>query len=67
MNIEYNQQADEQEIMEWLEKTIPHLSTSSSKRTGFGHKCVVYGVHSGINLVYIRDEKYATMFMLRWS
>jgi hypothetical protein len=67
MDIYYNALADKQEIIEWLEETVPHVDTSPGRHTGYGDRCVVYGVYSSVNRVYIRDEKYATMFILRWS
>lgn len=66
MDIAY--QGNEKEVIQWCEQNIPHTSTSESKRSGFNSRqMVVYGVYTQHPVVFIRDEKYAMLFALRWS
>ena len=68
MDINYKDIGKVKEIMQWCEQNIPHTRISNSKRTGFNSLWgVEYGIYTTSPRVYIKDEKYAMFFMLRWS
>lgn len=68
MDIYYRKEVNSEEITEWLERTIPYSTLSPSRRSAFDElQRVVYGIYASTNRVYIRDQKYAHWFLLKWS
>ena len=66
MDIKYS--GSQEEVIDWLYTTISPDHVSTSRRTGFDKlQRVLYGVYTHTNRVYILDEKYAVLFILRWS
>jgi hypothetical protein len=68
VDIYYRKEVDSEAITEWLERTIPHWTLSPSRRSAFDElQRIVYGIYASTNRVYIRDQKYAHWFILKWG
>jgi hypothetical protein len=67
MDIKYSDQADKEDVADWLMKNVPHKHISKSGRRGFNELHREVFIMYPANRVWIRDEKYATMFALKWS
>lgn len=58
----------EDEVMLWLHTNIQYRTLSPSGRSAFDDiGRIVLGVYSSKPQVYLRNEKDAIMFALRWS
>ena len=67
MRIIYPAHVDEQKVIEWLKDNIIYSTLTSSNRSAYDNKGVVYGVYSWFsgcpNTIYMRRKKDKKLFV----
>lgn len=67
MQVIYPAHVDEQKVVEWLKDNIRYSTLTSSNRSAYDNKGVVYGVYSPFcdiqNTIYLRRKKDKKRFV----